>query len=166
MPTTLTADRWTVRAEGASVAFSGRASRFLPAVSARFTTVTGVLTDTTVDVAVDVRSLTTGNAAYDDLLAQLDPFDVARHPVARDCGQVVRCGDSAVVEGDLVLRGRTAQVRLAAGYRQQRDGSARLTATGRVDRRDFGLRLELPGTGRLVPSHLDLSIDVVAERSC
>lgn len=45
------------------------------------------------------------------------------------------------------------------------DGLARLTATARVGRRAFGLRLEVPGCGALVPSHLDLVIDVVAGRA-
>ena len=156
-------DAWRVRTEDASVLFSGRASRFLPAVQARFTHVTGTVSETAVDVDVDVRSLTTGNRAYDDLLAVADPFDAARHPVATfRSDDVLWVDDAAVVTGALSLRGRTAPVRLRASYVVVDDGLARLSATGRVDRRAFGLRLDVPGCGALLPSHLDLRIDVTA----
>lgn len=159
-------DAWRVRSDDACVLFRGRASRFLPMVQARFTSVTGTLSPTAVDVDVDVRSLTTGVSAYDDLLAAADPFDAARHPLATYRSDEVRwIGDSAVVTGVLSLSGRTAPVQLRASYVSVHDGLARLLATGRVDRRSFGLRLEVPGCGALVPSHLDLSIDVHAERS-
>jgi len=158
-------DAWHVRADDASVSFSGRASRFLPPVQARFTHVTGTVSDTAVDVDVDVRSLTTGNRAYDDLLAVADPFDAVRHPVATYRSDAVRrLDDGVLVTGALSLRGRSAPVQLRASYVVVEEGLARLSATGRVDRRAFGLRLDVPGCGALVPSHLDLRIEVTAER--
>ena len=159
-------ERWTVRPDSASVMFRGKASRFMPTVSACFTTVTGTVSEQAVDVDVDVRSMTTGNRAYDDLLAVADPFDAARHPLATyRSDSVLWVGDRAVVTGGLCLRGRTAPVQLQASCAVVEDGVARLTATGRVDRRAFGLRLEVPGCGALVPAHLDLVIDVVAVRA-
>lgn len=162
---TILLESWRVRPQDASVQFSGRASRLLPTVRARFTAVTGTVSGSAVEVDVDVRSLTTGNRAYDDLLAVADPFDAARHPVATyRSDAVLWVDDRAVVTGALTLRGRTGPVQLAAEYVVVEDGVARLTATGRVDRRVFGLRLEVPGCGALVPSHLDLSISVTAEQ--
>lgn len=156
-------DRWSVRGSDASVAFRGRASRFTPTFAARFTSVTGTLSHDLVDVEVHVGSLTTGNAAYDELLAKVDPFDVTRHPVARYRSTAVTWrGSGAVVEGELSLRGRTSPVTLQASYVELEPGVARLSASGRVDRRAYGLRLEVPGCGVLVPNALDLSIDVVA----
>lgn len=158
-------DAWRVRTEDASVLFRGKASRFLPAVSARFTSVSGTVGPSAVDVDVDVRSLTTGNRAWDDLLVAADPFDASRHPVATYRSEgMLWVGDSAVVSGRLSLRGRTAEVQLRASYVVVEDGLARLSATGRVDRRAFGLRLDVPGCAALVPSHLDLEIEVLAER--
>lgn len=159
------AQAWQVRADDACVLFRGRAARFLPTVEARFTHVTGTVSESAVDVDIDVRSLTTGNRAYDELLAAADPFDAARHPVAtyRSDG-VLWVGDAAVVTGALSLRRTTAPVQLRASYDVVADGLARLRASGRVDRRAFGLRLEVPGCGALVPSHLDLSIEVTAVR--
>lgn len=52
----------------------------------------------------------------------------------------------------------------AAGV-QVEDDVARLSASGRVDRRAFGLRLDLPVVGSLLPTHLDLTITVCAVRS-
>jgi polyisoprenoid-binding protein YceI len=142
----------------------GRASRFLPTVQAHFARVGGTVSAESVDVDVDVRSVTTGTSAYEALLAAADPFDAARYPVARYRSSRVRWdGARAVVDGVLDLRGRSAVVRLVGTCREQDDGAARLSATGRVDRRDFGLRLEVPGCGALVPSHLELAIDVTAD---
>ena len=159
-------ERWRVLPENACVMFRGRTSRFTPTVSARFTAVTGTVSEQAVDVDVDVRSMTTGHRAYDDLLAVADPFDAGRHPVATYRSDAVLWREGqAVVHGALCLRGRTAPVQLQASYVVADGGLARLTATGRVDRRAFGLRLEVPGCGALVPSHLDLAIDVVAARA-
>lgn len=69
---------WTIRPDEACVSFSGRVSRFTPVVQARFTGVSGTVSPAGIDVEVDVRSLTTGNRAYDDVLSALDPFDVGR----------------------------------------------------------------------------------------
>lgn len=156
---------WRVRSEDAVVLFRGRASRFLPTVQARFTSVTGSVGEDAVDVDVDVRSLTTGNRSWDELLTAADPFDAARHPVAtyRSDG-ILWVGDDAIVSGELSLRGRTGSVQLRASCSLEDDGVARLTAMGRVDRRLFGLRLDVPGCGALLPTHLDLSIDVTAVR--
>ena len=156
---------WTVRAEDGSVAFRGRASRFAPTVQARFTRVTGFVSEQRVEVDVDVRSMTTGNRTWDELLARADPFDAGRHPVATyRSADVLWVGDRAVVTGALQLRGRSAPVQLSATRVEVSDGVARLTATGQVDRRAFGLRLDLPGCGALVPSHLGLAIEVTAVR--
>lgn len=164
--TTAVREGWSVRGDDACVLFRGRAHRFAPTMQARFTQVCGTVTESAVDVDVDVRSMTTGIPAYDALLAAADPFDAERHPVARYRSESVRWdGGRAVVDGLLDLRGRAAPVRLLATCRATGDGQARLSATGRVDRRVYGLRLEVPGCGALVPSHLDLTIDVTAVRA-
>ena len=158
-------EHWTVAPSGGCVAFRGRVSRFMPTVAARFTEITGAVSRRVVDVDVHVRSLTTGNPAYDELLAVVDPFDVAQHPVAHYRSTSVSWQqDTAIVEGQLTLRGRTAPAQLTAAYAELDEGVARLTAAGRVDRRAYGLRLELPGCGALVPNTLDLTIDVTAVR--
>src|SRR5262245_17311753 len=80
---------WVVDSSRAVVAFSGKASFLTPTVSARFLGVTGSVTvpgndgrgyaGGEVDVEVDVRTLTTGNRAWDEAITALDPFDSRRH---------------------------------------------------------------------------------------
>lgn len=154
---------WELRPEGSWVGFRGRAHRLAPAVAATFTGVQGQLTAESVQVEVDVRTMTTGVAAWDAVVTAADPFDVGQHPVARyRSTRVTWHGDRALVEGVLVLRGRSAPVVLRARCTPEADGKVRLQATGGVDRRAFGLRLEVPGCGVLVPGRLELSVDAVA----
>jgi polyisoprenoid-binding protein YceI len=162
---------WQLVREAGGVSFSGRASRWAPVFAARFAAVTGTVhcaETTTVDVDVDLSSISTGNAAWDDLLAALDPFDVGRHPVATFRGVATAlpgAAAGAVVDmpGQLTLRGSSAAVRLRGHCEPRDDGTARLRAQGVVNRSAFGLRLDLPGARLLVPAQMDVVVDVVAE---
>lgn len=160
---------WAIVPDAAQVGFRGRASRFSPVVQARFGQVSGCVRlaerDSQVAVDVDLASMTTGNAAWDELLQALDPFDVRRHPVGAYRSDAVRVDDSrAEVEGTLELCGRRSRVRLSGTHRVLDDARARLTATGSVDRRAFGLRLDVPGCRFLLPAQLELQVDVVVAR--
>ena len=151
------------------VAFRGRASRFAPVVWARFAQVSGRVRladrDSEVAVDVDLSSMTTGNAAWDELLHALDPFDVRHHPVAAYRSDAVHVDDSrAEVEGTLSLCGRRSRVRLTGSHPVLDDARARLTATGSVDRRAFGLRPDVPACRFLLPAQLELHVDVVVAR--
>ena len=105
------------------VGFRGRAHRFAPVVSAVFEGARGTLSlleggQGSVDVDVDVASLTTGCAAYDEVLARVDPFDAGRHPVARFRSTwVAWSAGAAVVEGTLSAGGGSAPVTLSGTYR-------------------------------------------------
>jgi polyisoprenoid-binding protein YceI len=171
-PTALppTAGRWSLDTRTADVAFTGRASRLAPPVSARFRGVSGVVAagdhpdDVVVDVEVDVRTMTSGNRAWDDLVAAVDPFCVRRFPTARyRSTRVVRPGGTAVLDGVLTLRGVHQPLQLTV-RRVAHRGDDRLvvSACGEIDREAFGVRLDLPGARLLVPRRLQLSIDVVA----
>jgi len=166
------AGTWAIDPGRARVAFSGRAGFLAPTISARFPEVAGAVvvggpTDR-IRVEVDVTSMTTGNPAYDELIAVADPFDAARFPIAvYESDRVRWSATGADVEGRLTLRGRTATVALTASYDTGRAGcsaapGARMVvrAAGTVDREAFGLRFDLPGLGRLVPRQLRLDVDV------
>jgi polyisoprenoid-binding protein YceI len=170
-----TADRlrgtWTVDGSAASVAFSGRSSRLAPVFAARFCSVAGSVqladdeSASRVDVDVDLTSMTTGNSRWDDLLSAVDPFDVVRHPVGCYRSASVRlAGAAARVDGFLALCGRSVPVRLVGTHALLGDDRARLRAAGEVDRRAFGLRVDLPGCGFLVPSRLRVEVDVEVVR--
>ena len=165
------AGTWQVDPAAASVAFSGRASRLAPTFAARFPEVDGTVhvadqpTDSRVDVDVHLAAMTTGNAAYDDLLGALDPFDVRTHPVGQYRSERVHlCGTTAVVHGTLTLRGTAVSVRLEGTSALLGAARARLRARGEVDRRSFGLRLELPGCGFLVPTRMRVEVDLEVVR--
>lgn len=154
--------------EDATVAFRGRASRFAPVVAARFTQVHGRVRlgdASAVEVDVDLASMTTGNPAWDELLGRVDPFDVRRHPTGEYRSVDVRVdGTHADVQGTLQLCGRRSEVRLTGTHRVLDASHARLTATGSVDRRSFGLRLDVPACRFLLPAQLELHVDVVVAR--
>lgn len=164
-----TTGRWAVDPCTADVSFSGRASRLSPVVRARFTGVEGtVVADrdgTEVDVEVDVRTLTTGNRGWDELLAAVDPFRVEQFPVARYRGTAVAWRDGAArVEGELSLRGVVRPVALDVRHSASPCGRRLLVqAEGEVDRDAFGVRCDVPGAALLVPRRLRLAIRVSAE---
>jgi polyisoprenoid-binding protein YceI len=164
----LPAGTWVLDPARAVVQFSGRVSRLAPTFRAGFGAVAGV-----VDVAgfaqlsvqVDVASVTTGNPAWDELLRTLDPFDASRCPVASYRGRAdLSVGDRAHVSGELELRGVSRPLTLLAELAPSGD-EVLVRATGTVDRHAFGVRFDLPGVGRFVPSQLQLDIEVTAVRA-
>ena len=161
---------WVLDPGSAVVAFRGRAHRFAPVVSGVFEGARGILSlleggQGSVDVEVDVASLTTGCATYDEVLARVDPFDAVRHPVARfRSTRVAWSGGAAVVDGMLSAGGGSAPVTLSGTYRTTGERTV-LQARGAVDRRALGLSVDVPGLGLLLPARLDLHVDVHAVRS-
>ena len=160
--------RWLLDPATADVAFSGRATRLSPLVRARFTGVRGCVVagpdGTTVEVEIDVRTMTSDNRAYDELLAAVDPFSVEQFPGAHYRGSA---GDwregAATVHGALALRGVVQPVVLRARHSASRLGDRLVVqAEGDVDPTAFGVRLDLPGAGLLVPRRLRLAIRVEA----
>jgi polyisoprenoid-binding protein YceI len=156
---------WVVDPDRAVVAFSGRASFLAPTISARFADVAGAVQvgdEHWVRVEIDVTSMTTGNRAYDDLIASFDPFESARFPIAVYRSTAVAwTPDGARIDGTLTLRGMTREVSLTAAYDVGRWPDRMIVrAGGSVDREAFGVRFDVPGLGKLVPRVLRLDIDV------
>lgn len=160
--------RWTIDPQRALVSFSGRVHRLAPLFRARFGRVEGHVVvaenplDAVVDVRVDVTSMTSGNRAYDDILAALDPLEVGTHPEASFRSDEVDLREArAVVRGELTLHGCTRRIELdgVPGV-DAATGTPLLRATGVVDRTDFGIRCDVPGLAALVPRRLTLDIAV------
>lgn len=166
--TGLPAGTWVLDPTRACVAFSGRASRLAPTFRASFRSVSGTVdvgNGASLQVDVDVTSLTTGNRGWDDLLRTLDPFEATQCPVATYRGRAdLWAGDRAHVLGVLQLRGVPQPVPLIAQV-QARGAEVVVRASGEIDRRAFGIRCDLPGVGRFVPSVMRLSIEVTAVRA-
>ncbi|MGH8892729.1 MAG: YceI family protein [Actinomycetes bacterium] len=160
---------WAIDPHRAVVAFSGRSSFLAPAINARFRDVAGTVevggpvgAEHSVRVEVDVTSMTTGNRAYDEVIAAFDPFDAARFPVAvYRSSAVTWTPDGVRIDGTLTLRGVTRPVALTAAYDVGRTADRMIVrAGGSVDREAFGVRFDVPGVGKLVPRVLRLEIDV------
>ena len=168
LATTLASGTWLLDPARTTVAFSGKASRLAPTFRASFPDVAGYVefgSTTQLAVDIDVRSISTGNRAWDELLHGLDPFDATRCPKAVYRGSAdLEVGSRVAVGGALELRGVLQPVRLTAQVRARATDEAVVTATGEIDRRLFGVRCDLPGLGRLVPSVMRLEISVTAVR--
>jgi polyisoprenoid-binding protein YceI len=162
---------WQIDSQASTVAFCGRASRIAPTVRARFQDVHGELhladdpERSSVEVDLDVRSLTTGNAVWDDMLRVADPFHVGSHPHARYVSSRVRWdGRSFTVEGQLHLGGARISLTLTATITTSGD-DVHLEATGTIDPKAAGIRLNVPGASLLVPRAMTLTIAINALRA-
>jgi len=166
------AGEWFVRTGPSRVGFSGRASRLAPTVRAEFGAVHGGLhladdpNGSRVGVCVDVRTVTTGNPIWDELLRAADPFRAAQHPLAHYASTAVRwTGSGFAVQGDLEIGGVSIALTLDAKVRENRDGTVTLSAHGTIDPRAARIQLDLPGARLLMPRELRLSIAVIASKT-
>ncbi len=163
---------WIVETSRSSISFSGRASRIAPTVKAQFGEVRGGLhlaadpNGSRVGVCVDVRTITTGNTIWDDMLRIADPFRVHRHPLAHYASTVVRwTGAGFDVEGLLEIAGAATPLTLKAAVAENADSSVTLNAQGTIDPRSAGVQLNLPGARLLMPRAMQLMIAVTATRT-
>jgi len=128
-----------------------------------------------VTVTVDMTSIDTANATRDAHLRTADFFEVVRYPTMSYRSTGIRPdGDGFVMEGELTLKGTTLPVALkpeingfgvdpfapdpAAGAR------AGFTATGEINRMDFGVSYNapLPGGGVLLGEKVQIVLEIEA----
>ncbi len=142
-------------------------------VRGRFGTVTGTIevadeiTDSTIDIDLDVASLTTGSPDRDGHLTSTDFFEVADHPTIHfSSTDITPAGDGWLVSGDLTVRGVTKPVTLDldyAGLAKDPWGNTKagFSLTGEIDREDWGLtwNVALEGGGVLVSKKVRIEID-------
>jgi polyisoprenoid-binding protein YceI len=167
--------RWQIDPGHTELAFIGR-HFMLTKVRGRFTGVSGAIQvaeapgDSTVEITIDMASVDSGSDARDEHLRSADFFDAARHPTATFAGRASGWqGTHGRLEGDLTLRGVTRPVALRAeylGYAADPWGGHRavFTATGTVNREDWGLTWNLPldGGGLLVSKEIRIEIELEA----
>jgi polyisoprenoid-binding protein YceI len=98
-----------------------------------------------VTAEIDLSSIDTGNEQRDGHLRSLDFFDVENHPLMtyRSTG-VRQDGEDYVLDGELTLKGVTRSVPLRLtvnGFGPDAYGGTRagFTATGEINRQDFGV---------------------------
>jgi polyisoprenoid-binding protein YceI len=128
------------------------------------------LDGTSVNIAFDPSGVTTGLGDRDDLLRGPNFFDVVSYPVwSFESRSVTRVGDELLVSGELTLHGqsRTAGFDVQFTGVDQTQGDvpvAGFTASGEIDRRDFGLTWTAGQAGSHVRTghKVELTIYVVA----
>jgi polyisoprenoid-binding protein YceI len=173
---------WTIDPAHSLIEFSAK-HMMITTVKGRFRKVTGsIFTDeqhpdrSGVEVEIAADSIDTGTADRDQHLRSPDFLDVGHFPTitfksTRIEGAYAKPGDSFRVTGDLTIRGTTRPVTLEATY----DGRgkdpwggerASFSATGKLDRRDFGLTWNqaLETGGILVSNELRIAVEVQATK--
>jgi len=143
---------WQIDPAHTDVEFSVR-HLMISNVKGRFATVAGsvALDDASpaspaVDVAIDVASIDTRNEQRDNHLRSADFFDAANYPSLTFRSHALSGDPSGrfTLTGELTIRGVTKQITLSGELEGRGDdpwGNERLgySASGKIDRRDFGL---------------------------
>lgn len=126
--------------------------------------------DSSVTAEIDVASLDTRNEQRDAHIKSADFFDIEQFPTMTFRSTEVRGnGEEFVLVGDLSLHGVAKPVELALelnGFTPDPYGGTRVgfTATGQINRRDFGVDISMPmdGGGVVVGDKVQLSLEVQA----
>ena len=178
-----TATIWALDPAHTLVEFSAK-HMMITTVKGRFTEVKGeIRMDEThpdrssVQAELGVASISTGVDQRDAHLRSADFLDVDNFGAItfaskRIEGAVDRPGESFQLVGDLTIRGTTREVKLEVTYEGRgRDpwGGERVSfsATGKIDRRDYGLTYNqaLETGGILVGNEIKIAIEVQAVRA-
>ena len=167
---------WAIDPTHSEVGFSVR-HLMVSKVKGRFTEFSGTFVtgedplDSSVEATVLLSSVDTGNADRDAHLRSADFFDVDQHTELTYRSTGVRLVDGEfVVDGELSLRGVTREVPLQLeihGFQPSTpfgDTRAGFTATGEIDRRDFGIsfNLALEGGGVGLGNKIQITLEIEA----
>lgn len=125
---------------------------------------------TKTSATVDAASIDTDNEKRDKHLRSADFFDVAKYPEMTFVSKKISgSGDAITVTGDLTIRGVTREVVLTGSYLGQTQdpwGNSRtgFEASGKIDRRDFGLTWNkaLEAGGVVVGDEVEIGLEVAA----
>lgn len=164
---------WRVDPGHAEVGFVGRHFG-LTRVRGRFTGIDGTIVvaadiaESSVDVAIDMSTVNSGDSTRDEHLRSGDFFDVANHPTGRfRSTRITLNGGRGRITGVLTLKGVAREVSLAAeflGTVSDPWGGERaiFSAAATIDREDWGLtwNMILDSGGLLVSKKIQLEIEV------
>lgn len=124
-----------------------------------------------VEVALDSTSISTGDAKRDDHLRSADFFDVEKHPelTFKSTRIETKDGKTGKVYGDLTINGTTRPVVIDTDFLGEvKDpwGNNRVAFSGstRINREDWGLtwNVALEAGGFLVGKDIEIALDVEA----
>lgn len=180
---TATTTTWNIEPNHTLVEFSAK-HMMITTVKGRFRDVSGTIVideanpaRSHAEVSMAAATIDTGVAQRDQHLVSADFLDAENHKAItfktkRIDGARAQAGEEFSVVGDLSIRGTTREITLKASYEGRgKDpwGGERIsfTATGKIDRRDFGLTWNqaLEAGGILVSNDIKISIEVQAVRA-
>ena len=169
------AGTWTIDPVHSEVGFSVR-HMMVSKVRGKFTKFAGEIVtaenplDSSVNAEIDLASIDTASEQRDAHLRSPDFFDTDNHPqmAYRSTGLRVD-GEDYVLDGELTLKGVTRSVPLKLelnGFGPDPFGGTRagFTATGRINRADFGVTYNavIEGGGVVVADKVDLHLEIEA----
>ncbi|BAD41933.1 YceI family protein [Symbiobacterium thermophilum] len=169
---------WVVDNSHSLVEFAVR-HMMIATVKGRFTQVEGRIEVDPADItgayfegSVPVASINTADSARDDHLRSADFFDAQNYPTLTfKSTKVERAGDGYKLTGDLTIRGVTKPVTFDlefAGVGKDPWGNEKIgfSATGKINRKDFGLTWNavLETGGVLVGEEVKIELHLEAAR--
>ena len=166
------AGTWTVDPVHSEVSFVVR-HMMVSKVRGRFDKFSGTVTtaadplQSAVTAIVDMSSVNTGAPDRDNHIRSADFFEVESHPTMTFRSTGVReDGDHFLLDGDLTIRGTTKPVTLKLevnGFGPDAYGGTRagFSATGEINRHDFGVSYNgpIPGGGVAVSEKVTINIE-------
>jgi polyisoprenoid-binding protein YceI len=169
---------WNIDPVHSEVGFSVR-HMMVSKVRGRFTSFSGEIvtgenpTASTVAAEIDMSSINTGQDQRDDHIRSADFFEVETYPTMTYKSTGVRVEDGEyVLDGDLTLKGVTKGVPLRLelnGFGPDAYGGTRagFTATGEINRRDFGVNFSAPmaNGGAVVADKITLHLEIEAVKA-
>ena len=172
--TAITTGTWALDPTHTEIGFTVR--HIMSKVRGKFETFEGTLvtsddvTNSRVDVSVDLNSINTGTVDRDNHLRSSDFFEVENHPTMTfaSSGVVEKAPGELVVQGDLTIKGVTKPLELAVevlGEGNDPWGGTRIgvEATGLISRKEFGIDFNIPLEGGKVVIGDKISIVINAE---
>lgn len=166
---------WTLDEAHTDIGFSVR-HLMVSKVRGSFNTFSGTITtaadplESSAELIVELSSIDTRNDDRDAHLRTADFFDADTHPMMSYRSTAIRRdGDDFVVDGELTIKGVSAAVTLIVewnGIGPDPWGGTRLglSATGEINRSDFGISFNMPldGGGVMVGERIKLIIEAEA----
>jgi polyisoprenoid-binding protein YceI len=169
---------WNIDPVHSEVGFSAR-HMMVSKVRGRFTTFSGQLVTgedplkSSVTAEIDLSSINTGQEQRDAHIRSADFFEVEKYPTMTYTSTGVRVENGEyVLDGDLTLKGVTKNVPLKLelnGFGPDPYGGVRagFTATGEINRKDFGVSFDAPmaNGGVVVSEKIQLQLEIEAVKA-
>jgi polyisoprenoid-binding protein YceI len=169
------AGTWAIDPVHSEVGFAAR-HMMVSKVRGKFRTFSGQIVtgadplDSSVTAEIELASIDTGHEQRDAHIRSADFFEVETYPTMtyRSTG-VRRDGDRYILDGELTLKGVTREVPLALelnGFGPDPYGGTRggFTATGDINRRDFGVNFSavMETGGAVVSDKVTIQLEIEA----